>query len=162
MADALDDELAAFEAELQGAAAEGAAEGAAEAAPSAGPRAPKVISAAPVRSAAPVTNTVGMPTVGGPRVPVSEWQAPDQLASAIQSEFPDAQMPELGKQPGTLERSLKQDESAGGASSQPKPSLPVAVSGASSSSAMMPPSMAKAPARPAAPAAPAAPAGQAA
>ncbi|KAL1521003.1 hypothetical protein AB1Y20_022560 [Prymnesium parvum] len=106
---ALDDELAALEAELHAAGSDEP-----KPAQPAGPRAPKVISAAPVRSAPPPHG--GMPTLGGPRLPVSEWQPPETLASAIQSEFPGTEMPELGKQPGSLERSWKPRQDEGSAS----------------------------------------------
>ncbi|KAL3920384.1 MAG: hypothetical protein SGPRY_005269 [Prymnesium sp.] len=116
---ALDDELAAFEAELHSVAADSS-----KPTPLAGPRAPKVISAAPVRSAP--SSTSGMPTVGGPRIPVSEWQPPEQLASQIQSEFPGTEMPELGKQPGSLERSFnpaQREEEPASSSSHQVPSV---------------------------------------
>lgn len=75
MGDALDDELAQFEAELR-------AETGAPKPPVSGPRAPKVIAAAPMRSAPPA-----------PSAPA---------ASDSQAQHPTPHMPELGKQPGVV------------------------------------------------------------
>jgi len=83
----MDDELAAFDAELR--ALESSTASSADAAkPAAGPRAPKVISSAPVRSAAVMAaGTVAMSApLDGKRVPPSQWATPDQITSTLRSE----------------------------------------------------------------------------
>ena len=94
-----DDEFAAFQAELT--KLEAPTPGAA-----AGPRAPQVISAAPsgptitkVSRAPTGPLPVGTPTVGGARLPVSQWPKPDQLVSSIQQDYPNTAMPELVRAP---------------------------------------------------------------
>ena len=94
-----DDEFAAFQAELT--KLEAPTPGAA-----ASPRAPQVISAAPsgptitkVSRAPTGPLPVGTPTVGGARLPVSQWPKPDQLVSSIQQDYPNTAMPELVRAP---------------------------------------------------------------
>ena len=92
---AIDDELAMFEAELK-------AETDAPKPQMAGPRAPKVITSAPMRSAPVAPPAAPQAQLGGARVPVTDWQPPEQLASQIQKEHPTTRMPELGKQPASV------------------------------------------------------------
>ena len=79
--------MAAFEAEMMGLEAE---EGPKTSV--AGPRAPKVIAAAPMRSAPPSTSA--LPTLGGPHVPGSEWQLPGQMATVSQGAAPAIATPD--------------------------------------------------------------------
>jgi hypothetical protein len=77
MAD-LGDELAAFDAELKALETSSTT----SAPLPTGPRAPKVISAAPMRAAAPSN----LAAVGGARLPPSQWATPEQITSAMRSE----------------------------------------------------------------------------
>jgi len=88
----MDDELAAFDAELK------ALESSAAAPAPAGPRAPKVISAAPVRSAPPQPPTIT--GAGGAKLPPSQWASIEQITSAMRSEglpIPSTAVPEVEK-----------------------------------------------------------------
>ena len=113
-----EDEFAAFQAELTKLDAPSGA---------VGPRAPQVISAAPTGPVITKVSRAPLPPsaatlAGGARLPVSQWPKPDQLVSSIQRDYPDAPMPELGKQPGTLvgdQASAAAGSSAAGSSAAP-------------------------------------------
>jgi len=117
-----DDEFAAFQAEMSKLDA--------PAATNIGPRAPQVISAAPSGPATVTTTSraplpAGTATMGGARVPVSQWPTPADLVSRIQQDYPRAVMPELGMTPGAAaaaaaaERVAAEQAAANGAAYAP-------------------------------------------